>query len=63
MMTFSTFEKLILFTAAVGLIAGCNVGPKYARPNVTAPPVYRGADNAAVASDSKDSFEIGRAHV
>ena len=56
MMTFSTFEKLILFTAAVGLIAGCNVGPKYARPNVTAPPAYRGANDAAVASDNKESF-------
>lgn len=38
------------------LIAGCNVGPKYVRPQVTAPAVYRGADNADVSSDAKDSL-------
>jgi multidrug efflux system outer membrane protein len=42
--------------AAVGLLAGCNVGPKYVRPNVTAPPAFRGADDAAITSDVKNSF-------
>ena len=52
----SSFARLSLLAAAVGLIAGCNVGPKYARPNVTAPLIYRGADNAAVAGNTKESF-------
>lgn len=56
MTTISTFARLSLFAATVGIVAGCNVGPKYARPNVTAPPAYRGADNAALASDPNKSF-------
>lgn len=35
---------------------GCNVGPKYTRPQVPAPPAFRGADDAQVASDAKDSL-------
>lgn len=38
------------------LFAGCKVGPNYARPQVTAPPAYRGPDNAATSSDSKTSL-------
>lgn len=38
------------------LLAGCKVGPNYARPEATAPPVYRGADNAEVSSANKDSL-------
>jgi multidrug efflux system outer membrane protein len=47
-----------LGTAALAMIfvAGCNVGPKYVRPNYTAPPVFRGADDAAVVSDAKGSL-------
>lgn len=45
---FGTFALLIL--------AGCNVGPKYVRPNYTAPPVYRGADDTSVTSDPKASL-------
>jgi outer membrane protein, multidrug efflux system len=56
MMTFSKIAQLSLLSATVGLLAGCNVGPKYVRPNVTAPPAYRGADNTAVSSDDKNSF-------
>ena len=41
---------------AVVFVAGCNVGPKYVRPQVTAPPVYRGADEAAVSSDAENSL-------
>ena len=32
-------------------VSGCNVGPKYTRPQVPAPPTFRGADDAAVSSD------------
>lgn len=56
MMTFSKLAQLGLLATTVGLVAGCNVGPKYARPNLTAPPAYRGADDTAVASDAKQSF-------
>jgi outer membrane protein, multidrug efflux system len=43
---------------AVGfvLLSGCKVGPNYARPNVTAPPVFRGPDESQVSSDAKNSF-------
>ncbi|MFZ0745959.1 MAG: efflux transporter outer membrane subunit [Terracidiphilus sp.] len=45
-----------LLAGAISLVAGCNVGPKYVRPNVTAPPAFRGADETAVASDAKTSL-------
>ena len=48
--------KLGLLAALAFLLAACNVGPKYVRPNVTAPPAYRGADNAAVAAGAKESL-------
>jgi outer membrane protein, multidrug efflux system len=38
------------------LLSGCNVGPKYVRPNYTAPPVFRGADDTSVSSDPKGSL-------
>jgi len=41
---------------AAGLLAGCNVGPKYTRPQYTAPPTFRGADEAAISSDAKGSL-------
>jgi outer membrane protein, multidrug efflux system len=41
---------------AVLFLAGCNVGPNYVRPHATAPAVFRGADDAAVASDAKNSL-------
>jgi multidrug efflux system outer membrane protein len=37
-------------------LTGCNVGPKYTRPNVPAPPAFRGPDNADVTSDPKASI-------
>ncbi len=46
-------------TAAIALtifLAGCNVGPKYTRPNYPAPPAFRGADDAAITSDAKNSL-------
>ncbi|SEF53220.1 outer membrane protein, multidrug efflux system [Bryocella elongata] len=36
--------------------AGCNVGPKYTRPVAPAPPAFRGADEAQIASEAKDSL-------
>lgn len=42
--------------AAAGLLAGCNVGPKYKRPVVPAPPAFRGADNAEVSSAPQGSL-------
>ncbi|HMG85527.1 MAG TPA: efflux transporter outer membrane subunit [Terracidiphilus sp.] len=56
MITFSKLSKIGLLAAATVFLAACNVGPKYVRPSVTAPPAYRGADNAAVATDAKESF-------
>ncbi len=53
MITFSKSAKLGLLAAATAFLTACNVGPRYVRPNVTAPPAYRGADNAAVAADAK----------
>jgi outer membrane protein, multidrug efflux system len=41
---------------AIAFLAGCNVGPKYARPNYTAPPAFRGADEAPIATDAKGSL-------
>lgn len=38
------------------LITGCKVGPNYVRPQVTAPPVYRGADEATVSSPNQNSL-------
>jgi multidrug efflux system outer membrane protein len=40
----------------ISFFAGCNVGPKYVRPSYTAPPVFRGADNAPVSSDTRASL-------
>lgn len=41
--------------AVMGL-AGCNVGPKYTRPQVPAPPAFRGADDAVISSDPNGSL-------
>ncbi len=43
--------SLLLLTAA-----GCNVGPKYTRPQAPVPPSFRGADNTSVSSDPKGSL-------
>ena len=41
---------------SIVLLSGCNVGPKYVRPNYTAPPVFRGANDTSVSSDPKGSL-------
>ena len=38
------------------LMTGCTVGPKYVRPQVPAPPAYRGAHNDAVSSPNQGSL-------
>lgn len=45
-----------VFLGAALLISGCKVGPNYVRPQVTAPPAYRGADNAVVSSPDPQSL-------
>ena len=40
---------------ALLLLAGCTVGPNYSRPQVPTAPAFRGADDAAVSSDAKNS--------
>ena len=45
-----------LITISFLALTGCNVGPKYTRPNVPAPPAFRGPDNADVSSDPKTSI-------
>ncbi len=47
----------LLAGAAAMVLAGCNVGPKYTRPQTPAPPAYRGPDNTDASSDAtKDSL-------
>lgn len=50
------FSRLGLLAVAMSLLTGCTVGPKYVRPNYTAPSDFRGADNSAVSSEPKESF-------
>ena len=47
---------LTLVTVAISVLAGCNVGPKYKRPDYATPPALRGADEAAVTGDAKNSL-------
>jgi len=51
-----TKQNLAIIFGFVVLLSGCKVGPNYVRPQVTAPPAYRGADNAAVSSATPDSL-------
>ena len=38
------------------LLTGCTVGPKYSRPQVPAPPAYRGSDDTPVSSADQNSL-------
>lgn len=50
-------QKLAALTFGLAmLLAGCKVGPNYARPQITAPEVYRGADNSAISSADPKSL-------
>lgn len=51
-----TFQWAAAGTLFTVLLAGCNLGPRYVRPQVTAPATYRGADEATIASDAQSSF-------
>ena len=58
-MTKSTQRKCLSLSCmllGMTLLAGCKVGPNYARPNVTAPPAFRGADGTAVSSAAPTSL-------
>ena len=50
------FAFLPVVSGVLLATAGCNVGPKYTRPQVVVPPAYRGADEAQVSSDPKTSI-------
>jgi len=54
--TVKTHQVLTLSFVFALLLAGCKVGPNYVRPQVTAPPTYRGADNAAISSADPESL-------
>ena len=42
---------LVCLIALISIsLAACKVGPKYVRPQLTAPPAFRGADDAQVSS-------------
>jgi multidrug efflux system outer membrane protein len=45
-----------LLILATAFLAGCTVGPKYVRPNYPAPPAFRGADNAPVTTNLRQSL-------
>ena len=47
---------LISLGSSLILMVGCRVGPKYVRPPVTAPEVYRGADESSVSSAGQESL-------
>jgi outer membrane protein, multidrug efflux system len=49
-------HSLIAALLLTSLLTGCNVGPKYSRPQLPAPPAFRGADNTDVSSDPKTSI-------
>ena len=46
---------LVAGAIMTSVIAGCNVGPRYKRPSYSAPTTFRGADDAAIVSDAKNS--------
>jgi multidrug efflux system outer membrane protein len=54
--TVKTHQILTLSFVLALLLAGCKVGPNYARPQVTAPPAYRGADDSAISSADPESL-------
>ncbi len=49
-------STLLLGCISAATIAGCNVGPNYKRPNVPAPPAYRGPDESQIKSEQQNSL-------
>jgi multidrug efflux system outer membrane protein len=48
--------RLASAALVLALASGCNVGPNYVPPQVTAPAVYRGADDEAISSPDPNSL-------
>jgi multidrug efflux system outer membrane protein len=51
-----TMKLVPSLALAAFALTGCNVGPRYTRPVVPAPPAFRGADNTADASPAGTSI-------
>jgi outer membrane protein, multidrug efflux system len=47
---------LAFLSSMLNFTVGCTVGPNYARPQVTAPAVYRGADETPISSADQNSL-------
>jgi len=56
MKTTLNHRSLLLGGSLTLMLCGCNVGPKYTRPQVPAPPAYRGPDDTQVTSDAQNSL-------
>jgi multidrug efflux system outer membrane protein len=56
MISFRSSSLIAMPILSLVFLSGCNVGPKYVRPNYTAPPVFRGADDKTVSSDPEGSL-------
>ena len=55
--SFSTrFRQLVPGAFLLLLLTGCTVGPNYKRPQVAAPPAFRGADDTHASTADKASF-------
>jgi len=54
----NTHNNTAIVTAVLAgiFLVGCNVGPKYTKPNYPVPPAFRGADDSAVSSDAQTSL-------
>jgi outer membrane protein, multidrug efflux system len=50
------FTFSVTCVAALVVVSGCTVGPKYARPQVPGAPAFRGPDNAATSSEPQGSI-------
>ena len=46
----------LLLGSLLVTVVGCNVGPKYVRPQAAVPPAFRGADEAQVSSEPAGSL-------
>jgi multidrug efflux system outer membrane protein len=50
--------RLLIVLSIVGLLAGCTVGPKYNRPTVATPTVFRGAADATGPPDAHSLADL-----
>jgi multidrug efflux system outer membrane protein len=55
-MQFLTGRFVLALGSGAIFLTGCNVGPKYVRPAMTAPAAYRGADETTISSDAQNSL-------